>query len=64
MAETRGAKAALATVIGWVIFAIIALFVLRLFAGTIVWLFRVVVAVLVVGGLLALYIKLKTPDEP
>ena len=63
MAESQGARAALATVVGWVIFAVVAYFVLRLFAGTIFWLFRIVLAVVVVGGLLTLYVRLKTPDD-
>jgi len=64
MAESQGVRSAMATVVGWVIFAVVAYFVLRLFAGTIFWLFRVVLAVVVVGGLLSLYVKLKTPNDP
>lgn len=53
----------MATAVGYVLVAIIVYFVLRAFVGTIFWLIRTVVVVAVIGGLLALYLKLKLPKD-
>ena len=53
----------LATVVGYVLVAIIAYFVLRIFVGTIFWLLRAVIVVVIIGGLFTLYLSLKTPRE-
>jgi hypothetical protein len=63
MAESRGARSGLATVVGYVLVAIIAYFVLRLVLGTIFWLIRTIVIIVVIGGLLLLYLNLKAPKE-
>lgn len=53
----------MATVVGYVLLALIAYFLLRLFVGTIFWLIRTLLVIAVVGGLFVLYIKLKTPKK-
>lgn len=58
-----GARSALATVVGYILVAIIAYFVLRLFLGTIFWLLRTIIVVVIIGGLFMLYLNLKAPDE-
>lgn len=63
MAQSRGARSALGTLVGYLLAAIIAYFVLRLIVGTIFSLARVLIVVVIVGGLFALYVKLKVPDE-
>ncbi len=63
VAEPRGARSLLATAVGYVLVAVIALIVLRTFIGTIFWVIRSAVVVAVIAGLLALYVKLKTPDD-
>ena len=63
MAESPDARSALATVVGYVLVAIIAYFVLRAFVGTIFWLIRTVVVIVVIGGLFMLYLSLKAPKD-
>ena len=47
--------------VGCVLVAVIAYIALQLFIGTIYWLLRTIVVILVIGGLLTLYLKLKSP---
>ncbi len=62
MAEPRRpARSLLATMVGYVLVAVIAYIALQLFIGTIYWLLRTIVVILVIGGLLTLYLKLKLP---
>ncbi|MCU1361135.1 MAG: hypothetical protein JWN99_2424 [Ilumatobacteraceae bacterium] len=63
MAESRDARSGLATVVGWVLVAVIAYFALRFVLGTLFWLIRTVVIIVVIGGLLMLYLNLKAPKE-
>jgi uncharacterized membrane protein YdjX (TVP38/TMEM64 family) len=64
MAETRrGARSFLASVLGWVIVAIIAYFVLGALVGTILWILRTLLIVVAIGGLIWLYFKLKSPKD-
>ena len=63
MTASRDARSVLATVVGWIIVALVAYFVLRMFVGTIFWLIRTVVVVVVIGGLVALYLSLKSPPD-
>ena len=52
----------MATVVGYVIVAIVVLAVFHFIIGTILWLFRTLVIVVVLLGLLTLYLRLKSPD--
>lgn len=63
MADPRGARSVLATVVGYVLVAAIAYLGFRLFAGTIFWLIRTIIVVAVIGGLIALYLTLKSPPK-
>lgn len=59
----RGARNALASAIGYVIVALIALWVLKFALGTVFWLIRSVIALVILGGLIALYLSLKSPPD-
>jgi uncharacterized membrane protein YdjX (TVP38/TMEM64 family) len=64
VAETPGPKSMLATVVGYALVAVVAYVALKMFVGTIFWLFRSVIVVAIIGGLLLLYLNLKAPDDP
>ena len=49
--------------VGYVLVAVIAYFALRLFVGTLFWLIRTVIVIVIIGGLIALYFKLKLPKD-
>jgi hypothetical protein len=63
MALPDRSRSALATVIGWLLTAIVAWIVLRFILGTVGFLLRGVVLVVVIVGLLWAYLALKAPDE-
>jgi hypothetical protein len=63
MAETTSARSAMATVVGWVLVVIVALVVARWVLGSILWLFRWALILVVVGALLTLYLRLKLPKD-
>ena len=60
--EPSGARSALATIVGYVIVAVIVLVLFNFIIGTILWLFRTLVIVVVLLGLLTIYLRLKSPD--
>jgi hypothetical protein len=53
----------LATIVGYVLVAVIAYIVIRMMVGTILWLGRTIMVVVIIGGLLTLYLNLKAPKE-
>ena len=53
----------LATIIGWVLAAIVIWFALRFILGTVGFVLRGIALILVIVGLLWAYLALKTPDE-
>lgn len=57
-----GARSLLATIVGYVIVAIVVLFLFKFIVGTIFWLFRTLVVVVVLLVLLTIYLRLKSPD--
>lgn len=63
MAETRGARSLLATVVGWIVAALIVWFLFGWLVGTLLWVLRTILVIVVILGLLMLYFKLKTPKE-
>jgi len=63
MAEVRKSKSFLATVVGYVLFAVIVWFLFGWLVGTILWVLRTVLIIVVVLGLFTLYLKLKTPKD-
>ncbi len=63
MAEVRKSRSFLATVIGYVLLAVIVWFLFGWLVGTILWVLRTVLIIVVVLGLFTLYLKLKTPKD-
>lgn len=61
--QPSGARSVLATLVGYVIVAIVVLFLFHFIIGTILWLFRTLVIVVVLLGLLTIYLKLKSPPD-
>ena len=61
--EPSGARSVLATIIGYVIVAIVVLFLFHFIIGTILWLFRTLVIVVVLLGLVTIYLRLKSPSD-
>ena len=62
--EPSGTRSVLATVVGYGIVAIIVLILFNFIIGTILWLFRTVVVIVVLVGLLTIYLRLKSqPDS-
>ncbi len=60
--ERNGARSLLATIVGYVIVAIVVLLLFKFIVGTIFWLFRALVVVVVLLVLLTIYLRLKSPD--
>lgn len=61
--EPSGARSVLATIIGYIIVAIVVLFLFHFIIGTILWLFRTLVIVVVLLGLVTIYLRLKSPSD-
>jgi hypothetical protein len=57
------ARSFLASIIGYLLAALVAYLAFRLFLGTVYWLIRMIVIVLAIGGLAMLYLKLKAPSN-
>ncbi len=57
------ARSFLATIVGYLLAAVVAYLAFRMFVGTVYWLLRTVVIVVAIGGLAALYLKLKAPSS-
>ena len=60
--ERSGARSITATIVGYLLLAIIVLILFHSIVGTILWLFRTIVIIVVVLGLLTVYLRLKSPD--
>jgi uncharacterized membrane protein YdjX (TVP38/TMEM64 family) len=60
--EPSGARSVLATIVGYVIVAIVVLVLFHFIIGTILWLFRTLVIIVVILGLITIYLRLKSPD--
>lgn len=56
------ARGALATVVGWAIVGIIAVMLFGFLAGTVAFLFRIALIVVILFGLLWAYLWLKSPE--
>ncbi|MEO7371383.1 MAG: hypothetical protein ABI949_02875 [Ilumatobacteraceae bacterium] len=56
------ARSVLATVVGYVLVAVLVVVLFNFVVGTIFWLIRTLLIIVVLLGLLALYFKLKSPD--
>ena len=58
---SRG-RSALATIVGYVLVAVVVVVLFNFVVGTIFWLVRTILTIAVVVGLLLLYLHLKSPD--
>ena len=58
---SRG-RSALATIVGYVLVAVVVVVLFNFIVGTIFWLVRTILIIAVVVGLLLLYLHLKSPD--
>jgi hypothetical protein len=56
------ARSLAATVVGYVIVALVVLILFRFVVGTIFWLIRALFIVVVLVALMAIYLRLKSPD--
>jgi hypothetical protein len=63
MAASTGARSAMATAVGWILVVVIGLVVARWVLGSILWLFRWALILVVIGGLLTVYLRLKLPKD-
>ena len=63
MAASDRSRSLLATVIGWILVAIVVFVALRVLLGAVGFLVRGVVLIVVVVGLLWAYLALKAPDD-
>lgn len=61
MARTT-ARSALGTVIGWVLVVLVLLWVVRFVLGSLFWLLRTAIFLVVILVLLGAYLRLKAPD--
>ena len=60
--EVSGTRSVLATVVGYVLVAVLVVVLFNFVIGTIFWLVRTVLIIVALLGLLTLYLKLKSPD--
>lgn len=63
MSGVDRSRSALATVVGWVLVAVIAWVVLRTVLGTVFWLLRSLMVVALIVGLIWAYLALKAPRD-
>ena len=63
MALPDRSRSFLATIVGWLLTAIVVWFALRFILGTVGFVVRGVVLIVVIVGLLWAYLALKAPDE-
>jgi len=56
-------RSLLATAVGWLLVAAIVWFLLRFVLGTVFWILRSVLVVVVIVGLAWAYLALKSPDD-
>jgi uncharacterized membrane protein YdjX (TVP38/TMEM64 family) len=60
--QPSGTRSVLATVVGYVLVAVVVVVLFNFIIGTIFWLFRTLLIVVVLLALLTLYLRLKSPD--
>ena len=60
--EQRGVRSWLATVVGYLIVVVIALILIRFVLGSLFWLLRAFLVVVILLALLTLYARLKSDD--
>jgi hypothetical protein len=60
--EPSGARSLLATIVGYVLVAVVVLVLFHFIIGTILWLFRTLIIIVALLFLLTIYLRLKSPD--
>lgn len=60
--DSSATRSLLATVVGYVLVAVIVVVLFNFVVGTFFWLIRTVLIIVALLGLLAIYFKLKSPD--
>jgi hypothetical protein len=63
MGQSTGARSALASIVGWLLVVVVAVVALQIVIGSIIWIFRWLLILAVIVGLLMLYLRLKLPKE-
>jgi hypothetical protein len=63
MSIRSSSRSGLASVVGWLLVLVIGWVFLRILIGTVYWMLRGIVLVVVLVGLLLLYLTLKAPDD-
>jgi hypothetical protein len=63
MATPDTPRSALASLVGWAIVAVVAWWLLGAVLGTVLWVVRSLVWVVIVGGLIWAYLALKAPSD-
>lgn len=63
MSESRGPRSLLATSVGYVLVGLIAYLLLRFFVGTLFWLIRSAIVLVILVVLLGIYLSLKLPKD-
>ena len=61
--ERSGARSVLATLVGYVLVAVVVVVLFNFVVGTIFWLIRTVLIIVALLGLLTIYLKLKSPNS-
>jgi hypothetical protein len=62
MTQRSGLRSMAATLVGYLIVIIVVLILFKFIVGTILWVLRAVLVVVVLGALLTIYLRLKSPD--
>jgi hypothetical protein len=60
--QPSAARSVLATVVGYVLVGVLVVVLFNFVIGTIFWLIRTVLIIVVLLGLFTIYLKLKSPD--
>jgi uncharacterized membrane protein YdjX (TVP38/TMEM64 family) len=61
--EPSGSRSVLATIVGYVLVAVIVLVLFNFIIGTVLWLFRTAAIIVIVLVLLTIYLRLKSPPD-
>lgn len=56
-------RSALATVVGWILVVVVVLLALRFVVGTLAWIVRSSLAIILIVGLAWLWLSLKSPPD-
>jgi hypothetical protein len=62
--QPSAARSVLATVVGYVLVGVVIVVLFKFIIGTIFWLVRTVLIIVVLLGLLTIYLRLKSPKSP